>query len=103
VSGVLRSAGHEVAMDLDGADLEARIASERPDIVLLDIVLPERNGFQILRTLRRSAATRSLPIVVISSKTEATDIEWGMLQGATEYLTKPFTADSLLGLVARHS
>jgi twitching motility two-component system response regulator PilH len=103
IVGVLRDAGHEVFIDLDGRELEARIARERPDLVFLDLVLPERNGFQILRTLRREPATRDLPVVVISSKTEATDIEWGMMQGATDYLTKPLTADRLLGLVARHS
>jgi twitching motility two-component system response regulator PilH len=103
IAGVLRPAGHEVLAAQDGLDLEARIEKQRPDLVLLDIVLPERNGFQILRALRRAEGTRALPIVVVSSKQEATDIEWAMMQGATAYLTKPFTADSLLSLVARHA
>jgi twitching motility two-component system response regulator PilH len=103
IAGVLRSAGHEVLADLDGVGVEARIARERPDLVLLDVVLPERNGFQILRALRRAEATRSLPVVLVSSKKEDTDIEWGMMQGATDYLTKPFTPDNLLAVVARHA
>lgn len=103
IAGVLQPAGHEVLTDLNGVGLEARIARERPDLVLLDVVLPERNGFQILRALRRAESTRSLPVVLVSSKKEATDIEWGMMQGATDYLTKPFTPDSLLSLVARHA
>lgn len=103
IAGVLRAAGHEVLADLDGADLEARIEKERPDLVLLDVVLPQRSGFQILRALRRAEGTRALPVVLVSSKKEPTDVEWGMMQGATAYLTKPFTADSLLGLVARHA
>jgi twitching motility two-component system response regulator PilH len=103
VESALRSAGHEVSACRDGLDLEARIEREQPDLVLLDIVLPDRNGFQILRALRRSESTRTLPIVLLSSKKEPTDIEWGMMQGATGYLTKPFSAESLLSLVARHA
>jgi twitching motility two-component system response regulator PilH len=103
IAGVLRSAGHEVLGLKSALDLEARIESERPDLVLLDIVLPERDGFQTLRSLRRSAGTRDLPVVLVSSKGEPTDVEWGMIQGATAYLTKPFSPESLLGLVARHA
>jgi twitching motility two-component system response regulator PilH len=66
-------------------------------------VLPERNGFQILRTLKRSATTRDLPVILVSSKREPTDIEWGKLQGAAEYLAKPFTAAELLQSVGRYA
>jgi twitching motility two-component system response regulator PilH len=103
IQRALRSAGHEVSAALDATGLEQRIANEQPDVLLLDVVLPERNGFQILRALRRSEDTRELPIILVSSKKEPTDVEWGMLQGATAYLTKPFSADHLLDLVARHS
>lgn len=103
IAGALRTAGHEVSGCLDGDDLETRIERERPDLLLLDIVLPGRDGFQILRSLRRSEATRELPVVLVTSKSEPTDVEWGMLQGATDYLTKPFTPENLLSLVARHA
>jgi twitching motility two-component system response regulator PilH len=103
IQRALRSAGHEVSAALDATGLEQRIANEQPDVLLLDVVLPERNGFQILRALRRSEDTRELPIILVSSKKEPTDVEWGMLQGATAYLAKPFSADHLLDLVARHS
>lgn len=103
IDSVLRSAGHEVAGRLEGSDLETRIAEFRPDLLLLDIVLPDRDGFQILRSLRRSEQTRDLPIVLVSSKSEPTDVEWGMLQGATDYLTKPFTAETLVSMVDRHA
>ena len=103
IKSVLSSAGHEVAARLEGSDLEARIAEFRPDLLLLDIVLPDRNGFQILRSLRRSVHTRGLPIVLVSRKSEPTDVEWGMLQGATDYLTKPFTPESLVSMVDRHT
>jgi twitching motility two-component system response regulator PilH len=103
IEGVLRTAGHEVVGFQDARDLEARIETRRPDLVLLDVVLPDRNGYQVLRALRRAEGTRRLPVVLVSSKREPTDVEWGMLQGATDYLTKPFTAEGLLTLVARHA
>lgn len=101
VEQVLQSAGHEVVPCEDALDLEVRLEEQRPQLLLLDIVLPERNGYQVLRSLRRSDATKQLPVVLISSKKEETDIEWGMMQGADGYLTKPFSADSLLEVVER--
>ena len=103
IEKVLTEAGHTVVSVLEGAGLEERLASFDPDLILLDIVLPDRDGFQILRSLRRAEATRELPIVLVSSKSEPTDVEWGMMQGATDYLTKPFTAADLVGVVARHA
>lgn len=103
ISEVLRSAGHQVSSYQDGREIEARIEREKPDLLLLDVVLPERNGFQILRALKRSIITRDLPVILVSSKKEPTDVEWGKLQGAAEYLTKPFTAEQLLQFVHRHA
>lgn len=103
IDSVLSSAGHEVAGRVEGSDLETRIAEFHPDLLLLDIVMPDRNGLQILRSLRRSEHTRELPIVLVSCKSEPTDIEWGMVQGATDYLTKPFTPESLVSMVDRHT
>lgn len=103
MAGVLRSAGHQVISSRDGHGLEETIERERPDLVLLDIVLPERNGFQVLRSLRRAEETRELPVILVSSKSEPTDVEWGMMQGATDYLTKPFSPEGLLGAIDRHA
>lgn len=103
MAGVLRTAGHQVISSRDGLGLEARIEQEQPDLVLLDVVLPERNGFQLLRSLRRADGTRELPVILVSSKSEPTDVEWGMMQGASEYLTKPFSPERLLGAVGRHA
>jgi twitching motility two-component system response regulator PilH len=64
-------------------------------LVLLDVVMPGRNGYEVLRGLRRNEKTKNLPVLVISSKGEPTDIEWGKRQGANGYLTKPYTPDSL--------
>jgi twitching motility two-component system response regulator PilH len=101
IGGILRAGGHEVVTYLDGVGLEQKLAAERPDVLLLDIVMPERNGFQVLRSLKKDPATRLLPVVLISSKTAPTDVEWGKLQGADDYLTKPFTPRQLLASVDR--
>lgn len=101
ISGILESDGHEVIALADGDGLEGRVEADGLHLVLLDVVLPGRNGYQILRDLKRKPATRAVPVVLVSSKAEPTDVEWGRSQGADDYLTKPFTADELLDRVRR--
>jgi twitching motility two-component system response regulator PilH len=101
ISGILEPAGHEVIALADGDGLEERVAADRLNLVLLDVVLPGRNGYQILRSLKKNEATRRVPVVLVSSKTEPTDVEWGRMQGADDYLMKPFSAEELLHRVRR--
>lgn len=101
ISGILESEGHEVVALADGDGLEGRVESDGLHLVLLDVVLPGRSGFQILRNLKKQPATRQVPVVLVSSKDAPTDVEWGRRQGADDYLTKPFTADDLLSRVRR--
>ena len=101
MEAILRSAGHDVVTYLDGDQLEERIATERPDVVLLDIVMPKRNGFEVLRSLRKDERTKQTRVVVVSSKNQESDRVWGMRQGADEYLPKPFTSEQLLTIVRR--
>ncbi|HEY7651137.1 MAG TPA: response regulator [Methylomirabilota bacterium] len=98
---ILKSAGHEVLTYLDGDQLEDKIAAEQPDVVLLDVVMPKRNGFDVLRALRRDSRTRQTRVVVVSSKNQDSDRAWGIKQGADEYLPKPFTPEQLLTAVRR--
>ena len=98
---ILRSAGHEVVTCLDGDQLEDKIVKERPDLVLLDIVMPKRNGFEALRGLRKDERTKETRVVVVSSKNQESDRVWGLRQGADEYLPKPFTPEQLLAVVRR--
>jgi len=101
IETILRSVGHDVLTYLDGEHLEEKIVKERPDIVLLDIVMPKRNGYEVLRSLRKDERTRQTRVVVVSSKNQESDRVWGMRQGADEYLPKPFTPDQLLTMVRR--
>jgi len=77
------------------------MSAERPDMLLLDIVMPRRNGYELLRALRKDERTRATPIVLVSSKNQESDRAWGKRQGADDYLTKPFTSSQLLTMVGR--
>jgi twitching motility two-component system response regulator PilH len=101
MESILTSAGHCVLAYTDGDHLEETVASERPDVLLLDIVMPRRNGYEILRSLKREPRTQAMPVIVVSAKNQESDRLWGKRQGADEYLTKPFTPEQLLATVAR--
>ncbi|HEU5193849.1 MAG TPA: response regulator [Methylomirabilota bacterium] len=101
MESILRNAGHQVVTLIDGEALEDKVSSERPDVVLLDIVLPKRNGFELLRSLKKNEQTKTTPIVLVSSKNQESDKAWGRRQGADDYLPKPFTSDQLLTMVGR--
>jgi twitching motility two-component system response regulator PilH len=101
IESILTSVGHQVIPLPSGEAVEDRVTAERPDLLLLDIVMPKRNGYEILRALRRDERTRATRIVLVSSKNQESDRLWGKRQGADEYLPKPFTRDELLTMVER--
>ena len=101
MEAMLRSAGHDVVACADGDGVEDTVLSERPDVILLDIVMPKRNGYEILRRLKKDDRTRQTPIVLVSCRAADSDRLWGMRQGADEYLAKPFTGADLLTVVTR--
>lgn len=69
---------------------------QRPDLILMDVIMPGMNGFQATRRLHRDPETNSIPVIIVSSKGEVTDKVWGMRQGAVDYLTKPVSEKELL-------
>lgn len=85
----------------DPTRVEEAITHERPGVILLDIVMPERNGYQVCRDLKGSAEFNSIPVIMVTSKSSASDKFWGEQQGADGYITKPFTRDELLRAVRR--
>jgi twitching motility two-component system response regulator PilH len=85
----------------DPRRVEELISSERPSIILLDVVMPDRNGFQICRELKASAEFGSIPVILVTSKDTVSDRYWGEQQGADGYVTKPFTREELLRAVRR--
>jgi twitching motility two-component system response regulator PilH len=81
--------------------VEEAITHERPSVILLDIVMPDRNGYQVCRDLKGNAEFNSIPVIMVTSKVSASDKFWGEQQGADGYVTKPFTRDELLRAVRR--
>lgn len=99
----LKQAGCEVILAEDGFDALAKIVDHRPDIIFLDVMMPRLDGYTTCAMIKRNAQFRDTPVVMLSSKDSIFDQARGKLVGANEYLTKPFTKDSLLGTVARHA
>ena len=99
LKNILQKAGHTVMEATSGSDAIPRIRSERPDCVVMDVVMPGINGFQATRTLSRDPATSTIPIIVCSSKSQETDRVWALRQGAREYLVKPVKEGDLLAKI----
>ena len=102
VTAALQGTGHNIITAVDGEEAIAKARKEHPNLVLLDVILPGKNGFQVCRDLKTSPETKDIPVIIISSKNQESDRFWGMKQGAVEYLTKPFGEAELLAAVARH-
>lgn len=96
---ILTKAGHLVIEASSGTDALPRVKTERPDCVVMDVVMPGINGFQATRTLSRDPATAGIPIIVCSSKSQETDRVWALRQGAREYLVKPVKESELLAKI----
>lgn len=92
----LRREGYDVVEATDGEEALRKVREERPDCVVLDVVMPRKNGFQVCRTLKNGEDSQHIPVILLTSKSERTDELWGKRQGADIYLTKPFDAAALL-------
>ncbi|HWR35567.1 MAG TPA: response regulator [Clostridia bacterium] len=97
----LEQAGYWAVSINDPMRIEQTIDVERPGLILLDVVMPGRNGFQACRELKGSAEYGRIPIVMVTSKGNESDKFWGQQQGADGYVVKPFTKEQLLGEVQR--
>lgn len=98
----LTDGGYQVVTAADGEEALLKAVESAPDLVLLDVVLPKRNGFQVCRLLKNSPATCDIKVFLVTSKTQDADRYWGIRQGADAYLTKPFSVDDLLRAVKEH-
>jgi twitching motility two-component system response regulator PilH len=101
VAGPLESKGYQVITASDGEEALARASRDHPDLIVLDVILPKKNGFQVCRQLKTEADTRDIKVLMVTSKNQQSDRFWGLKQGADGYLTKPFSDDELLDNVAR--
>ena len=98
----LLQAGCTVILAEDGFDALAKIADHQPDLVFVDIMMPRLDGYQTCTLIKKNERYRNTPVIMLSSKDGLFDRARGRMVGSDEYLTKPFTADSLLDAVTRH-
>jgi twitching motility two-component system response regulator PilH len=94
--GLLREHGFNVSTAATGEEGMAMASQQKPDVILMDIVMPGVNGFQATRELSKRADTSSIPIILLSTKCQQTDRIWGLRQGAVDYLTKPISRRTLV-------
>lgn len=97
----LRSDGYAILTAADGEEAIAKATEARPDLMVLDVILPKKNGFQVCRQLRNTPETRDIKVLMLSSKNQESDRFWGLRQGADEYMTKPYVMDDLRTAVRR--
>jgi twitching motility two-component system response regulator PilH len=102
VKTALQSRGYTVITAMNGEDGIEKARKERPQLVVLDIILPGKNGYQVCRDLKSFPDTKDVPVIMLTSKSQESDRFWGMKQGADAYLTKPWREEELLAAIARH-
>ncbi|AOE50872.1 MULTISPECIES: response regulator transcription factor [Kangiella] len=93
---MLEKNGHQVITAPDGESGIASAKANTPDLILMDVVMPGLNGFQATRQLKKDSSTSAIPIIIVSTKSQATDRVWGMRQGANDYITKPVDESALV-------
>ncbi len=99
LSDVLGKRGYAVRTAENGDEALRRLGEEKPDLVLMDVVMPGANGFQLTRTITRDPRFADVPVIMCTSKNQETDKVWGMRQGARDYIVKPINADELIAKI----
>ncbi|WP_315041225.1 PleD family two-component system response regulator [Faucicola mancuniensis] len=96
---ILTKNNYEIIEATTGEDGIQHAINDQPDVILMDVVMPEMNGFQATRQITKNPATAHIPVVIISTKNQETDRVWGKRQGAKDYLTKPVTEAELIQVI----
>ena len=99
---IVEKLGHDALTAEDGAAGVDAAKRELPDLILMDVVMPNLNGFQATRSITREASTKHIPIILVTTKDQDTDRMWGLRQGAKAYITKPFSESELSELIVQH-
>lgn len=101
LSEILRKAGYEVNTCESGEEAVQQSKLLMPDLIVMDVVMPGLNGFQATRVIARDDATKNIPVIICTTKSQETDKIWGLRQGARDYVVKPVAANELLEKIAR--
>ncbi len=96
---ILNRGGYELITAKDGQEAVAKAVAERPDLILLDIVMPRMNGFEALKQLRSQEATKAIPIMMVTTRGEEENVEAGFASGCDDYITKPLNGSEVLAKV----
>ncbi|MBP8287306.1 MAG: response regulator [Rhodoferax sp.] len=96
LSTLLQDNGLSVRTAESGDEALQRLADAKPDLILMDVVMPGQNGFQLTRSIHRTPEYAEIPIIICTSKNQETDRVWGLRQGASDYITKPVNAQELM-------
>lgn len=99
LSELLVKRGYQVRTAENGDEAMRRLGEEKPDLILMDVVMPGQNGFQLTRAITRDARFTDVPVIMCTSKNQETDKVWGMRQGARDYVVKPVDADELIAKI----
>ncbi len=99
LSGILSKNGFDVLTAANGEDGIETAKREKPDLILMDVVMPGMNGFQATRSLSKDPATETIPIIIVTTKDQETDRVWGLRQGAKDYLPKPVEEGELVNKI----
>lgn len=99
LSDLLRRNGFAVRSANNADEALARLQEDRPDLILMDVVMPGQNGFQLTRSIHRTPEYTEIPIILCTSKNQETDKVWGMRQGARDYITKPVNSTELFAKI----
>jgi len=97
----LERAGYQVVTAFDGPDALKKVESERPDVIVLDVMMPKMDGFEVLKRLQANPETRGIPVIMLTAKAQDADVFRGWASGVSAYLTKPFNPLELLTFVKR--
>jgi twitching motility two-component system response regulator PilH len=100
LTDMLAKSGYKVSSAASAEEALAKVKQAKPDLVLMDIVMPGQNGFQATRTLTTDEATKHIPVIICSTKGQETDKVWGKRQGAKDYIVKPVKQADLLAKIA---
>lgn len=98
---LLESEGYEVLSAHDGQEGLEKARREKPDLILLDVLMPKLNGYQVCRALKGGPETQSIPVIMLTSKAQEIDKFWGKETGADDYVTKPYEIEDLLARAAK--
>jgi twitching motility two-component system response regulator PilH len=99
LSELLSKKGYAVRTAENGEEAMRRLVEDRPDLILMDVVMPGQNGFQLTRQITRDPRFAGVPVIMCTSKGQETDKVWGMRQGARDYIVKPVTGEELFAKI----